>query len=498
MTTTGSTGLRKTIDGNGRRWRIGVKIAASVALLAGATNAVTFDNSQYAENLAIIQSQTVRNDNHDNSPFRDVAADDIVQADLLGPRSEYLGNPNGNPEQSFPIAGGGQFRTSCEFSHFAYDDPIVFPGQPGAAHLHMFFGNTDINAFTDDSTLVDSGGSTCNGGELNRTGYWVPALFDGDGNVRIPERAVVYYKGENWANAGRNPVWPDGTPNEGAQVYEPGMRNIAPNPTINQLGNPGGGFGFDFKCTNNFSADFPAATVSGSHTVAEIPNCDGDFYQDTFGAPYPATRTVLEMEVRFWNCHPDPSTNPDYNDYENWVPTITGDWFRGDCNGNFGFGTPPSEAHAAFPDLRYFVNYVVEPGETTEDWFFSSDVDPSTLNQANPSLVAGGAGSTHHADWMGAWNEETNQDWIDNCVNFDAPNGDVSGCGFGYLTDGGTDSSDPLPGPALQYRPQFDTVGDSSSYKVSAQQLFNELCVPLGTASHTYITDRHAAYCDPS
>jgi hypothetical protein len=37
-------------------------------------------------------------------------------------------------------------RTACQFSHMAFDDPIVYPGQPGKSHLHVFFGNTGTNA----------------------------------------------------------------------------------------------------------------------------------------------------------------------------------------------------------------------------------------------------------------------------------------------------------------------------------------------------------------
>ena len=36
----------------------------------------------------------------------------------------------------------GAFRFICQASHEAYNDPIVFPGQPGKSHLHTFFGNT--------------------------------------------------------------------------------------------------------------------------------------------------------------------------------------------------------------------------------------------------------------------------------------------------------------------------------------------------------------------
>jgi hypothetical protein len=90
--------------------------------------------------------------------------------------------------------GDGQFRAACQYSHFAADDPIVYPGQPGRSHLHMFFGNTAVDAFTTTRDLVDSGGGTCNGFELNRSGYWTPALLDGRGNAVVPEMIILYYK----------------------------------------------------------------------------------------------------------------------------------------------------------------------------------------------------------------------------------------------------------------------------------------------------------------
>ena len=90
--------------------------------------------------------------------------------------------------------GDGQFRAACQYSHFAYDDPIVYPNQPGRSHLHMVFGNTGVTAATTTASLVNSGGGTCNGFELNRSGYWTPALLDGRGNAVVPEMIILYYK----------------------------------------------------------------------------------------------------------------------------------------------------------------------------------------------------------------------------------------------------------------------------------------------------------------
>src|SRR4051812_19414717 len=37
-------------------------------------------------------------------------------------------------------AGSPGWITECPYSHSAKDDPIKFPGRPGASHLHDFFG----------------------------------------------------------------------------------------------------------------------------------------------------------------------------------------------------------------------------------------------------------------------------------------------------------------------------------------------------------------------
>lgn len=460
---------------------------------------VTFDNAasngqylrfgessvdpRYTQHLNLIRSQTIRNKNHDSSPYRETPLNQLDisnSSPLLGPRTAYLGSPNGNPEQSFPTPAGGQNRTSCEFSHFAYDDPIVYPNQPGKAHLHMFFGNTDVNAYSTYETLTSSGSSTCNGQELNRTGYWAPAMIDGEGMVRIPERVVVYYKGEGQVRGKAKP-------------YKPGMANISPNPTtVPEVPTFDGGDGsqVNFKCTNNFSG------YQFADGVNEIPNCSGDFYQNTYGAPYPETRTVLEMEIKFWYCFP---IGGDVTDWRQWAPSgkTRGSWFYGNCDGQGGqgAGAPPLNDKEHYPTLIYYVNYVVEPGDNTADWFLSSDVDPSTVGSGSPSLV-GQRGSTHHADWWGGWHPDINQEWITNCVNYIAPGGAPSGCGFGYLSTGGSDGNNPVPGRALKYRPQYDTVGNASTYKVPLSTIYSQLCQPLGPF-HQYTVPRSGAYCKP-
>lgn len=88
----------------------------------------------------------------------------------------------------------GAFRTVCLWSHFNYDDPLVFPGQPGRSHLHLFFGNSLTDAFSTADSLRNSGNSTCRGGTVNRSAYWVPALLNSEGKPLTPFFSNFYYK----------------------------------------------------------------------------------------------------------------------------------------------------------------------------------------------------------------------------------------------------------------------------------------------------------------
>ena len=87
----------------------------------------------------------------------------------------------------------GAFRTVCDYSHMSTDDPVVYPRQPGHAHLHTFFGNTKTDAFSTYQSLRSSGNSTCRGGIVNRMAYWIPMLMAGGVSV-VSNEAHFYYK----------------------------------------------------------------------------------------------------------------------------------------------------------------------------------------------------------------------------------------------------------------------------------------------------------------
>ena len=91
-----------------------------------------------------------------------------------------------------PQGGRGQFAVECAFDRFLPDDPIVFPGQPGASHLHQFFGATGVTADSTYDQLV-AGDTTCEQ-PLDTAAYWAPALLDAEHQPVEPLRAVAYYR----------------------------------------------------------------------------------------------------------------------------------------------------------------------------------------------------------------------------------------------------------------------------------------------------------------
>jgi hypothetical protein len=83
------------------------------------------------------------------------------------------------------------FVVSCPFSHRLPDDPIVYPGLPGASHMHDFFGNTSVDAFSTYASLRKAGTTCARTGDT--AGYWMPTAYQ-NGVVLRPLKATIYYR----------------------------------------------------------------------------------------------------------------------------------------------------------------------------------------------------------------------------------------------------------------------------------------------------------------
>jgi hypothetical protein len=413
------------------------------------------DTASYAANLAMLKSLPDRNTNEDNSPYKNTPSDQLFdKADLYTSYTDYM-TENGSywGEYWYDLAffrttAAGSFRAACEVSHFGYDDPIVYPGQPGAAHLHMFIGNTDTNAYSTYDTILNSGGSTCNGGELNRTAYWVPAMFDGKGNIVAPTRIGFYYKTEGTAGIGKVPYYPEG------------LRMIADRHN-NTQGNLDAS---TFRCNNMFNG-------AKSDPSATIPTC---FSPPKNGAFVGA----LEMLIQFdycWNGKTDTIDDWEANSGKNGkVPNIVppnGSWFGNNC---------PATHPKVLPNLVTHIFYDIKLGEDTSTWFLSSDVD-----RATGALTSAGRGASAHADWFGGWNKQVNKEWVDNCSNIQNAE-----CGAGLLAD---PNNKPNP-KALRLRHDWIAGVNNPKARIPVTEIYQYLC-PGGKPIDTTGAAAPAAYC---
>jgi hypothetical protein len=98
-----------------------------------------------------------------------------------------------SPPPAGAQAGIGQFVLRCDYSHTLSDDPIVLPGQPGAAHSHDFFGNKDVDAFSTVDSLLNAD-TTCRV-PSDTAGYWWPTASLNGRQIQ-PKVMRIYYFGD--------------------------------------------------------------------------------------------------------------------------------------------------------------------------------------------------------------------------------------------------------------------------------------------------------------
>lgn len=167
-------------------------------------------------------------------------------ADAAG-ASDAAGNP--------PPAQYQEIHADCTVNHRLSDDPIVFPGQPGASHNHTFIGNPTTDANSTPASLV--GGATSCQDPLDASGYWFPTLLQ-NGVPLVPDKPTIYYKSgvKDYRTVQPFPA--------GFKLLVGDAHNMIP---ANFTGN--------WKCPGFTGTDFPASCPSGSSLVARLkaPSC---------------------------------------------------------------------------------------------------------------------------------------------------------------------------------------------------------------------------------
>ncbi|NRA40672.1 MAG: DUF1996 domain-containing protein [Pseudomonadales bacterium] len=289
-----------------------------------------------------------------------------------------------NEEFGLRDDGSGAFRTHCLESHKSFDDPLLYPNQPGASHYHVFFGNPSVDAFTTIDNLQQIESSSCDGIRLNRSAYWVPALYDAYGE-RIPYIEPLFYYKTGYHLAA-----------ETIQAPPANLRMIAGQAMPDSLQSTQV---VKFRCASWTSEQVWFDAGDPLDHVAYIPDCPLD--------------DIVEMRIVFPQCWDGENLDSaDHQAHMAYPSEATAP--------QTGTGECPDSHPIAIPEISYnFSIYVTEDTGASSDWRLSSDM--------NPALPGG---HSAHADWINGWDQEIMQAIVDNCLQT------AFECGVGLLADG--------------------------------------------------------------
>ncbi|MDT5023810.1 MAG: hypothetical protein QOE61_236 [Micromonosporaceae bacterium] len=155
-----------------------------------------------------------------------------------------------------PQAQYQEIHADCGVTRHLSDDPIVFPGLPGASHNHTFVGNTTTDASSTTASLA-AGGTSCQDGQ-DMSAYWFPTLYQHGGAVD-PSTVTVYYK--SGVRDYRT-----------VQPFPPGFRLIVGSPKTPDAAH----FQGNWQCGNQgLSKDFLPSCPDGSVLIVHLkaPSC---------------------------------------------------------------------------------------------------------------------------------------------------------------------------------------------------------------------------------
>ncbi|NUT00783.1 MAG: DUF1996 domain-containing protein [Sphingomonas sp.] len=286
-----------------------------------------------------------------------------IQAEMV---SAALASPNSDAV--------GVFRIDCAAGDITRDDPVAYPGKPGASHLQQFYGNSSATAFSTYASLRGAGSSTCMS-PVDRSLYSLPAMLDGRGNMVRPDFVSLSFARLPLTDTKCQPVGGIG----GCIPFPNGLKFAfgydARNPSA-RSGNP------------RFSCQGPTAGAGDYGTIGEAAaKCPGQ----PSGGSY--NRLVASIDApSCWD-----GKNLDSADHRSHVAYPTSGLFSGpQC---------PSTHPFQIPALSMSARYTVD--DSVANWRFSSD---ETVTGAQP-------GTTFRATWYGAWDNQVEGAWVQNCLN---------------------------------------------------------------------------------
>lgn len=264
-----------------------------------------------------------------------------------------------------PDSDVGAFRTGCQSVKWGYFDPIVYRGLPNSSHLHLFQGNMDINPSSTPESLLASGNSTCRGGpQVNRSGYWSPALID----MRTQLPVAPLFEGINAYYKGGTAIDPTTI-----RPMPPGLVMIAGN-----------------------SKGTPASKSSGIFACV-WDGGNSDWYDHIPTDCQVKGFSWLIAAIDFSQCNNGYLNSPDFKSHMAAPINVRAN----------GSGNCPASHPFPIPAIAFQILYQYKSVDDLKNWRFSSDNYPTTFP----------AGYSFHADWMGAWRQDIVESFVKNCIN---------------------------------------------------------------------------------
>lgn len=327
----------------------------------------------------------------------------------------------------------GILRINCDFAHSSYNDPIVFPGQENAAHLHRFYGNTLADHDSTAESLLTTGESSCQGNSLNRSAYWMPSLLAPAYDLESGER-LTDENGEPAWQVVKAVVGNDEVAHEifyysaavddleSIQPVPVGLRIIAGNP----MAMPG--MEQDTSIVRWHCQSWGSDDSSNPRWSTSIPIC--------------RTPDRLRLDIFFPSCWN--GTDLDAADHKSHMayPSKNATTGNMECPSSHPVALARPSFHYAFP---------VKPenehptDRSTRGWRLAADMYEVT------DTIAGGV--SLHGDWFNAWHPQIMEAIVEGCIQqrLDCHDGNL---GNGYRLSGtrpGSQQEAPIVNDGLGY-----------------------------------------------
>nr|WP_315592327.1 DUF1996 domain-containing protein [uncultured Cupriavidus sp.] len=314
----------------------------------------------------------------------------------------------------------------CNFSHRLPDDPIVYPGKPGIAMQHDFFGNTTANAMSTADSLQASPGTTCENA-ADATAYWAPALRLPDGKVVAPMYQKTYYTNQAVPSSKRVVVQP----------FPPGLKMLAgnhhgtqPNPRVS------------FLCTGRgYTNTIPTSCV-----------------------PDPATGTQFNIGLNFPTCWDGKNLAPKMGGHDNMAYP--------DSSGNC-----PSDYPVHLPEVNMNIAYRL--GQISDLTNVQLSLDPELDAQGKVVKELWGSLYTAHADFFLGWRDQAAKFMAGYCMN----KGRVCNREVAYSYNESAEDATVITGDAANYgaEPSLDAeIGGGSKPE---SMIYLKLRIPQGAVT---------------